>query len=413
METLKNRLEALLDSLGKRTQTDMRYVAHAGGWFGVGKAGEFLVSFALLAALANWLPAEQYGAYQYILSFAQVLIIFTLPGVSTALVRSVARGKEGALAHAYRVKLKYGFLGSLALFAVAVWYLLHANYPLGISFAVAGVFFSIQNAASTFGNYWIGKKRFDMSARYYFTSTLLSALVIIPTVYFTQNVVYLVSAVFASNALFDFILYKRTLHQVTNSDTDPDLVRYGTNLSVMSAIQRIAQRIDTVLLWHFLGPVQVAVYSFGILPIEKLISAVPIGQLALPKLSERSVVDRKHSILRKFWILVIAFVPITALAALVAPPLYQLVFPRYVESIIYVQVFSVLLLFVPFTLLESGLTADMRTRQLYVINTISPIIKIVLLLILIPVWGIWGAVVAVFSEQVVSRALTFYYFLRM
>ena len=59
-----------------------------------------------------------YGNYKYVLSLVGILGAFSLSGINTAVIQSVAQGYEGALAQGFRLNLKYsaGIIGlSLAL----------------------------------------------------------------------------------------------------------------------------------------------------------------------------------------------------------------------------------------------------------------------------------------------------------
>ena len=84
----------------------------------------------------------------------------------------------------------------------------------------------------------------------------------------------------------------------------------------------------------------------------------------------------------------------TILYVLLIPYFFKLLFPQYIESIPYAQALGLLILSTPGMWLGQTLIAHMRKTELYVINTIHPIIKITLFAILIPIYGIWGVIYA-------------------
>jgi len=92
---MKERIINFLRWTQNHTKTDMVYVVSGGFWWMTGKVGLFLISFATMAAFARWLPKEGYGTYQFVLSGLALLSIFTLPGVNTAIVKSIAQKKRG------------------------------------------------------------------------------------------------------------------------------------------------------------------------------------------------------------------------------------------------------------------------------------------------------------------------------
>ncbi len=413
MQILRQKLTTLLRWSEKYLKTDMVYAAGGGFWLVAGKASALLIAMATLLAFGNFLPKETFGTYQYILSVSKILALFTLPGMGQALVRSIAQKKEGALKEVFTTKLRFGALGSLGLWAVAAWYFASGNQLLGLSFFLVGMFFALQNAADIFNSFWTGKKKFRKNAWYQIASDLLPALFIVPAIYLTDNLIYIVLVVFGSKALFNLVLYFLTQKKVENPEPDPEAISFGKNLTVMSAISRIANRIDKIILWQFLGPVQVAAYSFAQLPIQRVRRALPINALALPKLSEKGIKGRKQGILNKTWKLFFILVPIAAGVALLAPWIFRLLLPQYVESVKYLQVLTVIILLIPFQLVNSALIAEMRQKELYIIRIAPPLLKIGLLVVLVPFFEIWGAVIALLAGELVMAGLTLWLFWRI
>ena len=55
----------------------------------------------------------------------------------------------------------------------------------------------------------------------------------------------------------------------------------------------------------------------------------------------------------------------------------------------------------------------MRTRELYIINTVNPIVKIALYVTLIPLYGIWGLVFATLAAGALGTAVGFWAYRRL
>lgn len=411
--TLKERTIAVLRWSERWTKTDMVYVARGSFWLVTGKGAVFAISILTTVAFARWVTPETYGTYQYIIALTAIIGLLSLPGMGTTLVRSVAQKFEGALQETFKVQLRYGLLSAAVLALIGGWYFTQDNTVLGKALVAVAILLPLRNAAGGFWHYWTGKQNFAAQSIYRVASTSLSAVVLITTIYFTDNILYLIIAFFGSQAVFDYILYRVTLAQTTNSATDPQTVPYGKHLTLMAAASVIATHLDKIILWKFLGPASVAVYTLAIEPINKLKIALPIDHLALPKLSEKSVVERKSGIFRKFLLLFVIFVPCALLLAIIAPWLYSVIFPQYLASVPYLQVLSIGLCMIPFTLLSGALTADMRTHNLYIINIVAPVCKILLLLLLVPTFHIWGAVFAVMVGELIRNAFVLYYFTRL
>lgn len=397
----------------KYTGTDMVYVARSGFWEVTKVIGVTITTFAAMFAFARWVPQEVYGAYRYILSIIAILAIASLPGIDTSLVRAIARGKHGMFKRATMTRLKWGIIPAIASVGIAGWYLINGNPSLGMPFLFVAIFLPFVFAFDTFEYFWRGRKRFDIQSKYRLVVSTVASAILIAAVFLTNNLVVLVLAYFASRAILHTFFYMLSQRTVTSDEEDTETIPFGKHLTAMGSAGMIAAQIETVIIWQFLGPIAVAIYSFAWLPISRVRALIPINELALPKLSERDVKKDKSRILSKFWKLFVVIIPLTALAILIAPIFYKVLFPAYLDSIPYFQFLALTLLFTPFMLLDSSLVADMKKRELYILQFAVPALKIALFLVLIPLYGIAGVVAAMILTHAFSGATTFYFFKRI
>ncbi|MEX2054011.1 MAG: oligosaccharide flippase family protein [Candidatus Colwellbacteria bacterium] len=411
MGNAKSKFDLLLQFIQKHTKTDLLYVARGSFWVIAGRGGLLVISTVLLTALANWVPVETYGAYQYVLSVAAVFAVFSLPGINTSLIKSIAQNKDGTLKSALVAKVKWGVIGSIAALVLTLWYVFNQNYILGGSFLVVALFLPVKQGFSVFPAFWIGKKRFDVRAKYMFFSALFSTLTIVATIYLTQNLIVILLAFFASYSFFDFIFFRRTQRRANNNLSDPTAISFGKNLTLINGLEMTSRYLDKIIVWQLVGPAQVAIYSFAQLPIQKVQESIPIQALALPKLGESKIEGkRKEGGMIKFIRLFALTVPTAIILALIAPFVYQIIFPQYLDSVIYFQALTVLIALSPFMLLHSALISELKKRSLYIVQTVAPTIRIVLFLALAPIYGIWGIIWAILSTELLKSAMTLYYF---
>lgn len=410
---IKQTTRRLLRWSEKYLKTDMTYVARGGFWIMAGKAGTLSVSLLLLVAFSNFVSKEVYGTYQYITSLVALFTVFSLPGINTALTRSIAQKKEGTLKLAVKAKLKFSLMGSLILCSISLWYLGKGNTELGVPILIGALFFPFHNTFNVFGSFWQGKQRFNLRSKYTVLSAFLSAVILIPVIYFTENPSLIIFAFFLSHSLFDGLFLKKTINSTSNADIDDSAILYGKHLSAMRALNSIAQHLDRIILWQFLGPIEVAIYSFGYLPVSKIKQLCPVSVLSLPKLSGKNIKNSKPGIVSKFIKLFIIMIPIVAAIVFAAPFIYRLIFPGYEASIPYFRVLSLILLLTPFQLLHSALTAGKKQRELYIIYLVTPAVKILLFLGLVPLFQTWGIVFSILISSAVSGVLNLYYFLKI
>ncbi len=411
--SIKKKMSALLHWSERYTKTDMHYASKGLFWILLGKTGVFLVSLVTMTAFAHWLSKETYGTYQFFISGIGIAGIFAISGMSTALIGSIAKKKEGTLLAAVKEKIKWGSLGSLGLLLVALWYFFHHNLVLAGGFTIAAIFVPFRETFTIAPVFWNGRKRFDLEGLYNVLPALLALCILIPVVYFTDNVLWVIFASLGSYVLFDGLFLLRTLRKTTNNDVDKEAIAFGKTLTVMDAIVRIAGNIDKIILWKFLGPAQVAIYAFAQFPMKALGGVLPIGSLALPKLGEKNIRDIKQGLLHKFFYLFFLSVPLTLSIILVAPFVYKIFFPQYMESIIYFQAFTLILILMPFDLLGAALISDLRKKELFIIRVGSSILRIILFFSLAPFFGIWGVIVAILITEIVRAGMIFFFFQRI
>lgn len=390
----------------------MIYIAKGGFWLLLGKILVVLISLATMVAFANWLPAKTFGTYQFIISIAGVAAIAGLPGIKTAVVRSIAKRKEGSLSAAFVTKLRWSLLGSAVLLGIAGWYFINRNLLLASAFLVPAIFLPIKSSCGIFAGFWEGRKRFDIRTRLAVLSELGIAGALIFTLFVTNELWIILTAFWGATAAFYAMAYLYTQKMTRNKEIDKDLIPFGKNLTLMGVINTTASHLDRIILWKLLGPVQVAVYSFALKPIEKVSGLIPIQNLALPKLAEKDLKNKeqKKSIFRKFLLMFLLSVPLAAIIAVAAPFIYKSIFPQYMDSIPYFQVLSLLIVTLPIGILNTALIAEIKTRYLYITNIIVPLFKIVLFLALAALYGTWGVVIALLLSKILQGALSLYFF---
>jgi len=414
MNKTKEKILNLIIKSQKYTKTDMLYITKGGFWLLVGKGGLTLITLVSMIAFARFLPIEEFGTYKYILSLVGLATIFTLPGINTTLIRSIAKGYEGTLGLAVKEKTRFAMMGSLVLFSVALWYAFNENFLLAGSLAIAGIFLPFKEVWPIFDSFWLGRKRFDIQSIYKILAGLIVLVVMVPTIYLTNNVLIIIFALFLMQTISEGIFLLKTFRARTNDEKDLGAISFGKKLTGIKVINKIAANIDSIIIWKFLGPAHVAIYSFSYLPIKQTKEAFLIKKLALPKLSERTLTkELKAGIVSKLIKLFALTIPISIGLALIAPFVYQILFPQYMESVIYFQVLTVLLALTPLQLLHATYLSQNKQKEVYIINLTSPIIRIILFLPLVPLLGIWGVVIGLLVAHIITSLISLYLFSRL
>ena len=412
--TIKEKLYQFLRWLGKYTKTDMVYVAEGSFWLTLGRVFGSLASFLILVAFAHFASKEVYGGYQYIISMAAMIGILSLPGIDTALIRAIAKGKEKTFFLCEKEKLKFGFFSFLVFSLISVWYFFHKNLELTISFLIAGIFLPLTAVFSLYLAFWQGKKNFKVQNRYYVFHNFLAAALLFLIIFLRPNLIWIVFGYFFAFSLATFIFYTKTKNKVKKeSGEDKETISFGKHLTIMSLPGTISAQIDNVILWQFTNPVAVASYAYALRVVERLNELIPFSTLALPKMAERNLKEIKGRIFDKFLKLFLFSIPFYIAYFLICPYFFKIFFPTYLESVFYSQILALILILSPFSLLSTVFLAEMKKRELYMLNIVPQILKIILFAILIPLFGIWGGIYSILASQIFYSLLTLYFFQKL
>lgn len=388
-------------------KTDMIYATKGGFWLTVGYIVSGLTGLALSVGFANLVPKEVFGHYKFILSLVGFIGAFSLVGMGTAVTQAVSRGFEGALADGVKTSLKWGILPASISFIGSLYYLINGNALLAISLLIAGLLSPIIAALSLYGSFISGKKDFKTSTVYNIMRSIITVGLILLAVALFKDEVLIVTAYFASIAITVSYFYWRTVKKYRpNQEIDPDTSSYSKHLSAMNIIGTMAEYLDKILIFHFFGAAQLAIYSFAIaIPTQLRGYNKVIGTMVFPKASSTPIPVLQKTLPRKAALMF--FVAIVGVVAyfFIAPYIYEIFFPQYLESVRFSQVYGLTFLVIPAMFFNQALLAHMRKRELYITKVGVPIIKIVMLITLLPIFGIWGAIISLLATQMLQFAL--------
>lgn len=392
----------------KLAGTDMVYLAKGASWLTLGHFVSSLGSFLLAVAFANLVPKEIFGTYKFVISIASIILVFSLGGMTNSLNQAVARGFEGGMKRIKNLRIKFGVIGAILSLLISGYYLLlKNNIELGTSFALIAIFIPLLESFNHYESYLQGKKLFREQIVYNIISRLISIGLLITLIFFTNNLYVILLGYFIPWTLTRMFFYFWTLKKFKpNELEDPGSISYGKHLSLVGVVGKIGTYLDNILLFHFLGPVQVATYNFAFAPIEQIRAVYKnIPVLAVPKLANKSLseIDKVlHSRLIKllFIGILIAGVYVTC-----APFLFKIFFPEYLNAILLSQIFSIILIIrLPLSFISAVTQSQLNITPknwLYWRQS-SHVVQIISMFILIPTIGIMGVVISRILFQITT-----------
>lgn len=409
LQTLKQKAVDWLRWSEQYTKTDMVYLAKGGGWLTGSKVFSILGGLTLATAFANLIPQDTYGTYKFLVSAASIIGAFTLSGMGTAVAQAAARGFNSALRQGTLTKLKWSIGILIVGLGAAGYYYLQGNMQLTYGMLMIAVLYPFRSSSSVYESFLKGKKDFRRKSLYSISLELFQIGSMITTLFLTDNVLWIFLVFLATNTLASIFFYFRTTSIYPQTeDTKDSMISYSKHLSVITIFKRIARHIDKVLVWHFLGPVQLAIYSFAELPISKLQTlSGSLWQAAFPKFSEKDMSTLRNTLDYKVFLLALGFLGAAGIYIITAPFLFQLLFPEYLQSVPFTQVYAIGIVLFAGRVYENVLRAHAKTKWIYISQIGSNIIKILTLLILLPVLGVWGAIISLLAWDLAKGILAY------
>ena len=316
MSSLKTTVQNSIDRGNAFFRTDLRYLLHGGFWLTLAKFITGASSFVSSIVFANLIPKEIYGLYRFVLSYLSVLALPTLASVDTSLTKSVGRGYAGSIVPAFFAKVRFGLLAGFASLGFAGYYFFQNNHPLAICFFISAFFLPILDPLQLYLAYWNGKRDYIRYAKYHTILKTVVTLLLVGTLFLTKNLVLIVLSYLVSYTLLRLIFFLLTVKHIQPTETfDSAIVSYGKNLTVMSILGTIAEALDKILIFHFLGAAELATYFLALVPTKQIWSFLgTLNMLALPKFSGGSVTKLRSSLPTKILKSYLLIIPTVSIA---------------------------------------------------------------------------------------------------
>ncbi|MGH7141080.1 MAG: oligosaccharide flippase family protein [Minisyncoccia bacterium] len=412
----REKLVTLLRRTERYTKTDMVYLFSGWSWSLVGQFASSLCSFALAVVVGHFFPKDAYGDYKYIIAAVALISTFSLAGLGTAVFQSIASGFDGALYEGFWLNLRWSVLVFLGAFVVASYYFFLDNPMLAFGILIGGCLSPVLASANLSGAYLNAKKDFRRANLYFSViETALATGALIATIFITKNPLALAAVYFAANTIATLFLYWHIVrrYRPDPQKTDPEMLSYGKHLSVISILAGLAGNLDQILLFHFVGPIKLAIYNFAIaIPDQTKGPLKALDKMIQAQFANRPDDEIRRGMASKTLILTIFCIAMVALYIAVAPFVYKIFFPNYTDSVMYSQIYALSYLTVIFTPAGSYLTAKKKVREQYMGSISMSILWIFALTIGVYFWGVLGLVVALTLTRFAGPALNYVLYVR-
>ncbi len=402
----------LLRYFEQKTHLSIRQHSIGTLWLFSGQILGSIASLTLTVLMANTLSEEQFGTYKYLLTILGVIGIVSLTGLITSSTRAVAQGFEGSVKRSIVIALRHSWIMLVVGGIISGYYLIQGNLTIGLGVLVATLASPFLTSLPLYLAIVNGRHDHKTFSLLNIAINIIPVIVTSGGLFFSKNILLLFLLFIGSQLLLHLALYKFVYYKYKpNTKDDPTSHHYGKHLSAMNILGGISYQLDKLVVWHFLGPAQLALYTLAIAPAQQLryLNKI-ITTISLPRFSKQPLSKLKRYMLPKLLVIFAGSIILVAGYLFIAPFIFNYFVPEYTDAIIYSQIFSVIILFFPASLLQEALKAQAQQKALYVVQTIIPSTKIALLLVLTPVWGIYGVLASMFVCETIRLFIVSWYF---
>lgn len=400
-----------LKKLERLTHTDLKYLSGGSFWLILTQGIGILSGLLSSTIFARFASPENFGTYRYLLSIYGLLAIFTLPGIRTAMTRSISQGKTNTLSFGIKTQMRAGLIGSLVSLGLASWYMFQGNHLLAIGMVIIAAALPLADTTDI-SSFFQGQRKFKDLFIYSTSITLSSLITALIGIWLGANPLVLLGlflggiATVRGVSLWRVSYLRLTSREAASISDKKDITAFGTQLSLLSIVSIAANSLDKILLFHYLDPVAVANYAFATTLPNQLRGLVRnLGTLALPKFSNRSETEVYKGLLKRLPLLLGAIALMIVGYLIAAPYIFHLLFPRYLPVLPFSQIFCLSILDSVTYPISSAFTAHKKTRILSFFTLSIYVVDLSLLFILTPYLGLQGVIIAKLSSRLLTVVL--------
>ncbi|MEI7512163.1 MAG: oligosaccharide flippase family protein [Candidatus Uhrbacteria bacterium] len=395
LHSFSAQISKILRHLEKYTRTDNIYLAKNTSLVILVQAVNVFNGVVIYILIAHFLSKETYGQYKYFLSLFSLFSLTTFSGIELAVARDVANGNDGGISVGFRRKLIGGILGSIISIIGAGYYAFQGRNDLTIALILLSIFAPWIYASNVYSSLFTGKKLFAEYTKINIASSIFSSLGMAAAFIFIKDPVLLFAAFLGTSSVL-LVSYYIAKRKCENNKVGKDMLSFGTHMSIIDILGTIANSIDSILVFHFLGAPALAIYSFATIPVEQLKGFMKsVQSIALPKFAVNQISETRKTIGPKIFLFAAGVTGTIIVYIILIPFFFKLFFPAYSSSVPYSQIYSLSLIFgMPGSLISTIFQAKGLKKETAQFNTINYTIQIVLLLLGAWLYGLWGVIIA-------------------
>ena len=389
----------IINYIERRFKIDTHYFVSNSFWVACNQGVSIIGSLLVTAAFAHYLSEELYGNYRYLVVLASLFAVISLNSISQSVLQTASKGYFDYYYSALRLGLWSNLGTTLTALCVGLYYLSHNNTLLGYGcLAIAAIQPFISNYFNIF-SFLAGQQRFKTVAIFQTARIIIISAGSVGAILITQSVIVLFLTYLILQLLMNMIGHslfkpaKRLIVTPMPEEIKKKYHQFAIHLSIQNGVLTAANRLDTLIVFQFLGATALAIYSVALIVPDQLKSTVKnFSTLLFPKYVHYTPTQLVRSIPGRSVQLFIILVILTTLYIMAAPFMIGWLLPKYASAIIYTQFLSLAIPSSILFIVQSAIKSQTNNAQLYYIQFSHACIKILLVFVGIYFFGIWGAI---------------------
>lgn len=389
-----------ISSFGTRWKIDAHYFAKNSFLVLLGQAVGFLRGIVSGYLVARFFDQTVYGEYQFMLSIMGMLAVLGIPGMATPVARAWSRGDPFSVRTVTRHQFMIALIGSGLLLAAIPFLDYYGKADLWPLFLAAAIFFPLPPIAMVhFGSYAVGKARFDLSLKANLIWSVISVILTTLIILFHQSALLVLIVAVATPPIVYLWMGRRFLPpNVEGRDESGNIIRFAWKLTFASLPADLAWYLDKLMISHFFGLNQLALFSVAILiPEQAKVFTKQFFPVAFAK--QASIVDSpetRRKLMKAVLAGTVVFGTGIAVYVVLCPFVIPLLFPKYdpAQLVFLTSIAAATLITNPASLFAQYLEAQGMIRETRIAQWCAAALFAGSLVGLVPTMGLLGAILA-------------------
>jgi len=233
------------------------------GWLAGGSGATQAMGLISMVCMARIFTMAEIGEFFFIQSWMVALGGWGLPGLSSSLISSVARGEGGTYRRAVWLTSLAALGGSACLIGLGIWFDRSQNY-LGLwAYIIAALAYPV--SVNTTGFHALtGRRHYHQASLTQVAGKALNLLWLLVCALYRLGIGWFFVAQLLTTCAINLHLIASSWNRIGAKDAyNPEAIRYGIHLTISGVLLQPLSQIERLLVGLFFGTTNLAVFAFG------------------------------------------------------------------------------------------------------------------------------------------------------